>query len=171
MTSSSPQYPTPLTTTIQNPRLKLLNGLKAGSYPLMTFMALPSVRTAQIVALTRLDGKSDSTSYIRGALSLIPGPGIIVDAEHGALGDESVHNAVAAISGLGVSPIVRVRSPAHDIIKRALDTGAHGIMVPQINNAEQAKVVVASSRFPPQGIRGQGSTVQPLAMASQRQDT
>lgn len=80
-----------------------------------------------------------------------------MDAEHGALGDESVHNAVAAISGLGVSPIVRVRSPAHDVVKRALDTGAHGIMVPQINNAEQAKAVVASSRFPPQGVRGQGS--------------
>lgn len=80
-----------------------------------------------------------------------------MDAEHGALGDESVHNAVAAISGLGVSPIIRVRSPLHDTIKRALDTGAHGIMVPQINNAEQAKAVVASSRFPPQGVRGQGS--------------
>lgn len=57
MAATSSQYPTPLTTTIYNPRLKLLNGLKAGSYPLMTFMALPSVRTAQIVALTGLDGK------------------------------------------------------------------------------------------------------------------
>ena len=72
--------------------------------------------------------------------------GIIIDAEHGALGDESVHNSVAAISALGVSPIIRVRGPAHDILKRALDTGAHGIMVPQINNAEEARAVAAEAR-------------------------
>lgn len=138
MPSATTEYPTPLTTTISNPRLRLLNVLKDGNYPLMTFMALSSVRIAQIVALCDFDG-------------------IIIDAEHGALGDESVHNSVAAISALGVSPIIRVRGPAHDILKRALDTGAHGIMVPQINNAEEARAVAASSRFPPQGVRGQGS--------------
>lgn len=58
MPSAVSEYPTPLTTTIHNPRLKLLNGLKDGKYPLMTFMALPSVRMAQIVALTGFDGKS-----------------------------------------------------------------------------------------------------------------
>jgi 4-hydroxy-2-oxoheptanedioate aldolase len=58
MPSAVSEYPTPLTTTIHNPRLKLLNGLKDGKYPLMTFMALPSVRIAQIVALTGFDGKS-----------------------------------------------------------------------------------------------------------------
>lgn len=45
-------YPTPLTTTVSNPRLRLLNKLKAGEFPLMTFMAIPSIRMAQIVALT-----------------------------------------------------------------------------------------------------------------------
>lgn len=57
MPSAVSEYPTPLTTTIHNPRLKLLNGLKDGKYPLMTFMALPSVRMAQIVALTGFDGE------------------------------------------------------------------------------------------------------------------
>jgi 4-hydroxy-2-oxoheptanedioate aldolase len=104
----------------------------------MTFMALPSVRIAQILSLTGLDG-------------------IIIDCEHGHISDDSMHNAVAAISALGVSPIIRIRGPAHDIIKRALDTGAHGIMVPQINNADEARAIVASSKFPPQGVRGQGS--------------
>ncbi|CAG2006565.1 unnamed protein product [Fusarium graminearum] len=131
-------YSTALTTTIENPRLRFLNKIKAGEYPLMTFVAIPSVRQAQIVALTGLDG-------------------IILDCEHGHIGDDSMHNSVAAISALGVSPIIRIRGPAHDIIKRALDTGAHGIMVPQINNAEEARQIVASSKFPPQGVRGQGS--------------
>jgi 4-hydroxy-2-oxoheptanedioate aldolase len=131
-------YPTPQTTTIQNPRLRLLNRIKANGFPLLTFMAIPSVRMAQIVALTGLDG-------------------IIIDCEHGHIGDDSMHNSVAAISALGVSPVIRIRGPAHDILKRALDTGAHGIMVPQINNAEEAQQIVASAKFPPQGVRGQGS--------------
>lgn len=131
-------HTTALTTKIENPRLRVLNQLKNGEYPLMTFMAIPSVRQAQIVALTGVDG-------------------IIIDCEHGNIGDDSMHNAVAAISALGVSPIIRIRGPAHDIVKRALDTGAHGIMVPQINTAEEARQVVASAKFPPFGVRGQGS--------------
>ncbi|KAF5715902.1 2 4-dihydroxyhept-2-ene-1 7-dioic acid aldolase [Fusarium mundagurra] len=110
----------------------------------MTFVAIPSARQAQIVALTGLDG-------------------IILDCEHGHIGDDSMHNSVAAISALGVSPIIRIRGPAHDIIKRALDTGAHGIMVPQINNADEARQIVASSKFPPQGVRGQGSALPAIA--------
>lgn len=138
MPSAIIKYPTAQTTKIENPRLRLLNKLRNGEYPLLTFMALPSVRMAQIVALTGIDG-------------------IIIDCEHGNIGDDSMHNAVASISALGVSPIIRIRGPAHDIIKRALDTGAHGIMVPQINTAEEAEQIVASSKFPPQGVRGQGS--------------
>ncbi|KAI5364908.1 Putative hpcH/HpaI aldolase/citrate lyase domain, pyruvate kinase-like domain superfamily [Septoria linicola] len=138
MSAGTPTYATALTTKIQNPQLRLLNKIKAGEYPVMTFMALPSVRMAQIVSLTGLEG-------------------IIIDCEHGNIGDDSMHNAVAAISALGVSPFIRIRGSAHDIIKRALDTGAHGIMVPQINTAEEAAQVVASSKFPPQGLRGQGS--------------
>jgi 4-hydroxy-2-oxoheptanedioate aldolase len=130
--------PTAHTTKVENPRLRLLAKMKRGEYPLMTFMAIPSLRMAQIIALTGVDG-------------------IIIDCEHGNIGDDSMHNAVAAISALGVSPIIRIRGPAHDIIKRALDTGAHGIMVPQINNAEEARQIVQSSKFPPQGVRGQGS--------------
>ncbi|KAI9152344.1 2-keto-3-deoxy-L-rhamnonate aldolase [Paramyrothecium foliicola] len=131
-------YPTAHTTQIENPRLRMLNKLRQNEYPLMTFVAIPSVRQAQIVALTGLDG-------------------IILDCEHGHIGDDSMHNSVAAIAALGVSPVIRIRGPAHDIIKRALDTGAHGIMVPQINNAEEARQIVQSSKFPPQGVRGQGS--------------
>lgn len=138
MPAPTKTYPTPQTTEIVNSRLRLLNKIRAGEYPLMTFMAIPSVRMAQIVALTGVDG-------------------IIIDCEHGHISDDSMHNSVSAISALGVSPIIRIRGPAHDIIKRALDTGAHGIMVPQINNAEEAQQIVASSKFPPQGVRGQGS--------------
>ncbi|KAH8910382.1 Phosphoenolpyruvate/pyruvate domain-containing protein [Coniochaeta sp. PMI_546] len=138
MGSLSKTYPNARTTKIENPRLSFLNKLRSGQYPLMTFMTLPSVRTAQLVALTGVDG-------------------IILDCEHGHISDDSMHNSVAAISALNVSPFIRIRGPAHDIIKRALDTGAHGIVVPQINNADEARQIVQSSKFPPQGVRGQGS--------------
>ncbi|UKZ61332.1 uncharacterized protein TrAtP1_002598 [Trichoderma atroviride] len=58
---------------------------------------------------------------------------------------------------MGVSPLVRLRMTHSDLIKRALDAGAHGIVVPQINTAEDAKAVVSHSKFPPRGCRGQGS--------------
>ena len=51
----SKQWPTAHSTTIQNSRMRLLNKLKENEKPMMTFMAIPSVRMAQIVALTGLD--------------------------------------------------------------------------------------------------------------------
>lgn len=99
-----------------------------------------------------------------------------------------MHNSVAAVSGQGVSPIIRVRGTSADILKRALDTGAQfvpfsllrpknrlltdaylsfsctsGIMIPQINNAAEAEQVVRYSKFPPQGLRGQGSAFPAIA--------
>ncbi|KAK9235250.1 Pyruvate/Phosphoenolpyruvate kinase-like domain-containing protein, partial [Lipomyces kononenkoae] len=59
--------------------------------------------------------------------------------------------------GPGSLPIIRIRGPAHDIIKRALDTGAHGIMIPQINTAEEAGTNRRLFQVPAVGVRGRGS--------------
>ena len=64
MTIQPTSTPTAHTTTVQNPRLRLLNKLRSEEKPLMTFIAIPSVRHAQIIALTGLDG-------------------VIIDCEHG----------------------------------------------------------------------------------------
>ncbi|KAH8127514.1 hypothetical protein ACSS6W_000074 [Trichoderma asperelloides] len=127
-----------MTAAIPNPQLRLLNALRANSKPIMTFLGLPSFRTAQIIAQTGVDG-------------------IIIDCEHGHISDDSMHSSTAAIAALGVSPLVRLRMTHSDLIKRALDAGAHGIVVPQINTVDDAKAVVSHSKFPPQGCRGQGS--------------
>ena len=63
--------PTAHTTKVQNSRLRLLNKLRAGEKPLLTFIAIPSVRHAQIIALTGLDG-------------------VIIDCEHGEACSASV---------------------------------------------------------------------------------
>lgn len=114
------------TTTVQNPRLRLLNTLRSKKPALMTFIAIPSVRHAQIVALTGLDVSailSDAPGDV-GAIFTCETQGVIIDCEHGHIGDDQMHNSVSAISALGVSPIIRVRGPQPDILKRALDTGA-----------------------------------------------
>ncbi|KAJ6181368.1 Pyruvate/Phosphoenolpyruvate kinase-like domain-containing protein [Penicillium canescens] len=105
----------------------------------MIFLGRPSLRSAQVVAQTCLDA-------------------IIIDCEHGNISEDSTHSATAAIAALGVSPLVRLGMTHADLIKRALDAGAHGIVVTQINTAEEARTVVVShSKFPPQAVRGQGS--------------
>lgn len=75
------------------------------------------------------------------------------------MSDDSMHEAVAAIAACGVSPIVRVQEGQHWMIKRALDAGAHGIIVPLLQTAEEARNIVKFSRFPPQGNRGLGSAL------------
>ena len=107
---------------IQNPRLHLLNALRAGSKPIMTFLGLPSFRTAQVVAQTGVDVSIYSLPYIESRLMIMKG--IIIDCEHGYISDDSMHSSTAAIAALGVSPLVRLRMTHADLIKRALDAGA-----------------------------------------------
>lgn len=68
-----------------------------------------------------------------------------------------MHDSVHAISSVGVSPIVRILSNEGWMIKRALDSGAHGIIVPLLSSIEDIKKVVECSKFPPTGSRGFGS--------------
>ncbi|KAL2017551.1 hypothetical protein VTK56DRAFT_1985 [Thermocarpiscus australiensis] len=82
---------------------------------------------------------------------------VMVDCEHGNVDDAAMHEAVPAIAALGVSPIVRVPDIQPWMVKRALDTGAHGILVPLIRTVEEVKNVVAAAKFPPLGRRGFGS--------------
>ncbi|KAK4190503.1 Pyruvate/Phosphoenolpyruvate kinase-like domain-containing protein [Podospora australis] len=84
---------------------------------------------------------------------------VMVDCEHGNIDDAAMHDAVPAIAALGVSPIVRLPDLQPWMIKRALDSGAHGILVPLIRTVEEVKSVVAAAKFPPQGVRGFGSPI------------
>jgi 4-hydroxy-2-oxoheptanedioate aldolase len=71
--------------------------------------------------------------------------------------DAAMHEAVVAIAKEGVSPLVRIAANEAWMVKRALDSGAHGIVVPLIYTVEDAKRLVSSAKFPPQGNRGFGS--------------
>ena len=81
---------------------------------------------------------------------------ICVDCEHGNIADAQMHESVTAIAAMSVSPIVRIPSTEPWMIKRALDAGAHGVMVPLLETAAQARDVVRATKFPPLGKRGFG---------------
>lgn len=68
-----------------------------------------------------------------------------------------MHEAVAAIASCGVSPIVRIPANVDWMVKRALDAGAHGIVVPLIHSVDDAKQLAQNAKFPPAGRRGFGS--------------
>jgi len=80
---------------------------------------------------------------------------LFVDAEHGPLETRELLGILQSV-GDKAACIVRVPEAAELPIKKALDLGAHGIIVPQVNTAEQAADVVRWSRYAPEGARGVG---------------
>ncbi|TRM65342.1 Pyruvate/Phosphoenolpyruvate kinase-like domain-containing protein [Schizophyllum amplum] len=81
---------------------------------------------------------------------------MLVDAEHGLITDKDYYDLTNAIASCGVSPLIRIPDEKPWMIKRALDSGAHGIMIPMANSAEIVRNVVAACKYPPAGIRGFG---------------
>ena len=79
---------------------------------------------------------------------------LAVDMEHTSTTIRMFHELSLAVKGTDVDLLVRL--PGHDpeIVKRALDTGADGIIAPSVNTAEQAREIVAMAKFPPEGNRG-----------------
>lgn len=78
------------------------------------------------------------------------------DLQHGLMTYSDLLRLVPAISGTKATPLVRVASNDAAEIGRALDLGAHGVIVPMINSAEEARQAAMACRYPPQGIRSCG---------------
>jgi 2-dehydro-3-deoxyglucarate aldolase len=80
---------------------------------------------------------------------------LFVDGEHGPFETGDLLAVLQAV-GHRIPCIVRVPESAEVPIKKALDLGAEGIIVPQVNTAQQAADVVRFARYAPQGARGVG---------------
>ena len=79
-----------------------------------------------------------------------------IDMEHAAISLESALHHVVAHRGTSTAPFVRVQQNEVNVIKPVLDLAPAGIIVPQVNSAEQAATAVRACRYPPQGVRGFG---------------
>ena len=79
---------------------------------------------------------------------------VVLDCEHGAIGEEMAAHMIRAADAAGITPLVRVPRNEAPTILRYLERGAQGIMVPQVNSAAEAERAAAACRYFPAGLRG-----------------
>lgn len=81
---------------------------------------------------------------------------VCIDIEHSAIDFSGVESLLRVIDLGGSVPFVRVTQNDNNIVKRVLDSGARGIIVPMVNSEEEAKKAVEACYYPPMGTRGVG---------------
>lgn len=81
---------------------------------------------------------------------------LTIDMEHSPISIETIMNLIGHIQGNGMQALVRVSKNEEVAIKRVLDAGADGVIVPMIKNKEEAIEAVSFVKYPPLGKRGVG---------------
>ncbi len=81
---------------------------------------------------------------------------LAVDLEHSVITIREAEELMRVIELSGVAPLVRLTSNNADLIKRVMDAGAHGVIVPMVKSAEEARLAVDSVKYPEQGKRSIG---------------
>ena len=79
---------------------------------------------------------------------------IVIDIEHTDIDITSLTDLLRGMYGRGAAPIARVASNDVLEIRRALDMGAEGVLVPFVSTPDQARQAVAAAKYPPLGVRG-----------------
>ena len=78
---------------------------------------------------------------------------LIIDTEHAAADEQTVLAMVRASEAAGITPLIRLRHANPKELLWALDTGAGGVVLPVVESGDQARLIVASSFYPPRGSR------------------
>ncbi len=81
---------------------------------------------------------------------------LTLDVEHAPYDWREIATVVAGIAEAGCVPLIRVPDGSHSWIKRALDAGAFGIVVPMVETLSQARAAIAAAKYPPEGNRSAG---------------
>lgn len=81
---------------------------------------------------------------------------LVIDIEHTSIDLTTTHNLIATIQANGMKALVRVSKNEEVVIKRVLDMGADGIVVPMIKSKEDALEAIDYAKYPPVGKRGVG---------------
>ncbi|HFB98634.1 MAG TPA: hypothetical protein ENJ62_05795 [Bryobacterales bacterium] len=95
----------------------------------------------------------------RGIAKIVEAAGadfVILDMEHTGHGMNTIADLLAWFKAGPVAPLVRVPQPHYHFLARVMDAGALGVMVPNVESAEQAKGIVDAVKYAPLGNRGVG---------------
>jgi 2-keto-3-deoxy-L-rhamnonate aldolase RhmA len=95
----------------------------------------------------------------RGIAKIVEGAGldfVLVDMEHSCFGIERIADLMAWFKATPIAPFVRVPQTEYDFLARVMDAGALGVMVPNVETPEQARLVVNAIKYAPLGKRGVG---------------
>jgi 4-hydroxy-2-oxoheptanedioate aldolase len=92
---------------------------------------------------------------------------LTVDTEHQPIGIETASAMFAVIAGSGPAPLARVPWNHGQNIKRVLDCGAWGIVVPMVETRAEAEQAVGAARYPPLGYRSVGGSLHALSFGSE----
>lgn len=119
---------------------KFKQGLKGDKPMWGLWLGLPDSSCAEIVAGAGFDW-------------------LLIDSEHAPFELDSTMRHLQAIAPYGVPAIVRPEEGRTALLKRILDIGAQTVLVPMCDTAEQARELVKAVKYPPQGVRGLGSSL------------
>ena len=97
-------------------------------------------------------------------------PWLTVDLEHSPIDWSEAGILFGAIADAGCVPLARVPRGDHDHIKRVLDAGAWGIVVPMVDTVEEAKIAIAAAKYPPVGNRSVGGSLHALNFGAAASD-
>jgi 4-hydroxy-2-oxoheptanedioate aldolase len=117
--------------------------LKAGKPQIGTWLSLGSVAAARFIARAGF-------------------PWLTVDLEHTHTDIQTAAYMFAAIADAGCVPLARIPTGKHEYIKIVLDCGAMGIVAPMVMDADEAKRIVAATKYPPHGNRSVGGGMHAL---------
>lgn len=95
---------------------------------------------------------------------------LTLDMEHSAIDWKQATTLFGAIADAGCVPLVRVPEGSHHYIKRVLDAGAMGIVVPMVDTVEQAQRAIAAAKYPPTGNRSVGGGMHSLNFGAKAGD-
>lgn len=95
----------------------------------------------------------------RGIAKIVESAGIdfvLLDMEHSGIELERVADLIAWFKATPIAPVVRVPGALYHFVARCLDAGALGIMAPNVESVEQARIIVNAVKYAPEGNRGLG---------------
>ncbi|HEY7144877.1 MAG TPA: aldolase/citrate lyase family protein [Streptosporangiaceae bacterium] len=84
---------------------------------------------------------------------------VVIDLQHGGAVERDLPEMTNAIRMAGATPLGRVRFAHPADIGRALDLGCAGVIIPNVESAEQAQAIIGACRYPPAGYRSAGGVM------------